>query len=241
MKRIIALSGQKIEYSVEFKDIRHIIIKIDRALILKISAPKGVGIFQIEQFIYQKSKWIVSKLKMQEAQGGSKSELNFVSGEKVSLLGEIYPLEVISSKKKSAYLQNKTLYICVDDVENGELKKGVFKKFLYDQALFVYPKVLNNAFTVASRYGIEMPSLKIRFMKSRWGSCLPMKKIVTLSTHLIHFEDSLIEYVVMHELAHLRHANHSKDYYQFLTTLMPDWHERRERLNKLAGGIDLQE
>ncbi len=241
MKRVISLSGRKVEYHVELKEIKHIIMKIDRELTVKISAPKGVEIFQIEQFIYQKSKWIVSKLKMMEALGSSKRELNFVSGEKVSLLGLEFPLEIVHSKKRAAYIQNKTVYLCVEECENYELKKAVYKKFLYEQAIYVFPKVVENAYVIASQYGIEKPILKIRFMKSRWGSCLPIKKVVTLSTHLIHFDEALIEYVAMHELAHLRHANHSKDYYQFLTSLMPDWAQRRERLNKIAGSLDLQE
>lgn len=241
MKRVISLSGRKVEYHIELKEIKHIIMKIDRDLTVKISAPKGVEIFQIEQFIYQKSKWIVSKLKMIEALGSSKRELNFLSGEHVSLLGMDFPIEIVHSKKRAGYLYNKTLHICVDDVENYELKKAVYKKFLYEQAMYLFPKVVENAYLVASSHGIEKPSLKIRFMKSRWGSCLPAKKVITLSTHLIHFDEALIEYVAMHELAHLRHANHSKDYYQFLSALMPDWQERRERLNKIAGTLDLQE
>ena len=71
-------------------------------------------------------------------------------------------------------------------------------------------------------------------METRWGSCLVKKKIITLNKRLLEVPRNCIEYVVMHELCHLIYPNHSKQFYSFLTMLMPDWKERKDYLDKSA-------
>jgi predicted metal-dependent hydrolase len=67
-------------------------------------------------------------------------------------------------------------------------------------------------------------------MKSRWGSCTA-KGVITLNLRLIQVERSLIQYVVVHELCHLREHNHSRAYYRLLDQALPGWRERKQRLN----------
>ena len=73
--------------------------------------------------------------------------------------------------------------------------------------------------------------LVIRTMKSRWGSC-SRKGIITLSTELIKLPDIYIEYVIIHELCHLKHHNHGKEYYILLSELFPDWKKVRKDLRE---------
>ena len=79
-----------------------------------------------------------------------------------------------------------------------------------------------------------MPALRIRSMETRWGSCLAQKGIITLNKRLLEAPRHCIEYVVMHELCHFLHPDHSKRFYAFLTTLMPDWRERKSILDQNA-------
>jgi len=67
-------------------------------------------------------------------------------------------------------------------------------------------------------------------MISRWGSCQPKRGIITLNKRLIETPRICIEYVVMHEFIHFLHPNHSKMFYDLLSTLMPDWRERKNTL-----------
>lgn len=71
-------------------------------------------------------------------------------------------------------------------------------------------------------------------METRRGSCLVKKGIITLNTRLLEAPQNRIEYVVMHELCHFIHPNHSKNFYVFLTMLMPDWKERKRALENMA-------
>ena len=79
-------------------------------------------------------------------------------------------------------------------------------------------------------YGVKYPMVKIRTMKSKWGSCQPQQGKITLNGSMIASPKEAIEYVVLHELAHFVHPNHSKKFYEFVETLMPDWKTRKEKL-----------
>ena len=74
-------------------------------------------------------------------------------------------------------------------------------------------------------YGISEPTLKIRKMTSRWGSCTPKKNQITLNSQLIHYNERFIDYVVIHEYAHLIQPNHSKAFYAIIEKYMPDYKE----------------
>ncbi len=78
--------------------------------------------------------------------------------------------------------------------------------------------------------GVEFPQIKIRTMKTQWGSCRPYEGIITLNRRLLEAPREAIEYVVLHEFAHFIHLNHSKDFYELVERLMPDWKERKAML-----------
>ncbi len=75
---------------------------------------------------------------------------------------------------------------------------------------------------------------EIRPMKKRWGSSDPEKGIIRFSTDLIKAPIHCIEYVVMHEMVHLKYAHHDKEFYNLLSLVMPDWEERKKRLEMIA-------
>ena len=78
--------------------------------------------------------------------------------------------------------------------------------------------------------GLECTSWQIRDMKSRWGSCSVKSKKIRLALNLANYPDECLEYVILHELAHIKIPNHSKEFKDFLTHWMPDWRERQKKL-----------
>jgi predicted metal-dependent hydrolase len=69
-------------------------------------------------------------------------------------------------------------------------------------------------------------------MKSRWGSCHREKKVIVLNSDLIKTPKYCIDYVMLHELIHFKHRYHDKEFYNFLTSLMPDWKQRKKALDE---------
>jgi len=86
----------------------------------------------------------------------------------------------------------------------------------------IYPKF--------SRFGLQYPEVKVRYMTTRWGSCRPWKNAITLNSRLIDAPRESAEYVVLHEFVHFIHPNHSKQFYELVAELMPDWQKRKEGL-----------
>lgn len=84
------------------------------------------------------------------------------------------------------------------------------------------------------QYGIKYPMLRFKDMKSRWGSCIPSKNIITLNKQLAAVPRECVEYVVVHEFCHFLEPNHSQRFYAHVERHMPDWRERRKKLNKCS-------
>ena len=112
--------------------------------------------------------------------------------------------------------------------ELSKAKSGQ-ESLLADPAIFT--EILDEVYPAFIPYGIARPKLRIRTMKSCWGSCLVNKGIITLNRKLLMKPRECIEYVMVHELCHFIHPNHSKEFYKFMEQFMPDWRERKGRLN----------
>ncbi|WP_430868740.1 M48 family metallopeptidase [Demequina aurantiaca] len=83
----------------------------------------------------------------------------------------------------------------------------------------------------ADRMELEVPTFTLRRMTSRWGTCNSVKRHITLSLELGRRDPELLEYVIVHELAHLYEANHSKRFYAVMDRYLPEWREKRAELN----------
>ena len=108
-------------------------------------------------------------------------------------------------------------------------QKAGSESLLEDPAVFT--EILDEVYPAFIPYGVKKPAVRIRTMKSCWGSCLVNKGIITLNRKLLMKPKECIEYVVVHELCHFIHPNHSKQFYSFMEQFMPDWKERKARLN----------
>lgn len=85
-------------------------------------------------------------------------------------------------------------------------------------------------------YGVKMPQLRLRDMRTRWGSCAWKKGVVTLNTRLYYAPEECLDYVALHELCHFVHPDHSAGFHALMAALMPDYKQRKRRLESWAGG-----
>lgn len=114
----------------------------------------------------------------------------------------------------------------VDELRRIE-ESSTAAEYSKDEIIRTLTKVFDEIYPTFAAYGIEKPTLRIREMKSRWGSCIPSKKVVTLNSRLIAHPRECIEYVVVHEFCHFFEANHSSRFYAKMDEFMPDWKNRR--------------
>lgn len=231
MLRIVDVKGIQITYLLERKPVKNINLRIRADQSVCVSAPKVVTAKSIDAFVIQKSSYIlrtIKKFKEKEFQEG----LNncFIDGETIKLLGHNLRLKVKNASRNKVESDESYVTLCVKDWRDTELKKRVLETWLRKKCKEEITAICKKLYPLVKKYGVEFPKIQLREMVSRWGSCSPKKGFVTFNTALVAMPVSCIEYVVMHEFTHFLFPNHSKNFYQQLRIFMPDWEERKKRL-----------
>ena len=200
-------------------------IAVTPDLQVKITAPLRAPDSFINEALREKTPWILRSINRLNNCTILPLPEKYESGEKLSYLGNEYLLRVIRGKRSRARLEDGLLVVQLPEPDIKSLKREVDRWYRL-RAEMTFSEYLKKGYSKISKYGVAEPFLKIRRMKSRWGSCSRTGEI-TLNLRLIHLPLSCIEYIIMHELCHLKHLNHSKDFYLFLQGCMPDWKERK--------------
>ena len=207
------------------KEVKNITLKVKPSGEVSITAPRHTSSEHIEHILNKRVKWI--KKKQEFFASFQVNEKEYVSGEDFKYLGRSYRLKVIESKKESVKLQRGYLEIYVKSKNDLKRKQKLIYEWYYEKALLHFFNILQEFNKVVKQ---EIKDIKIRQMKTRWGSCNAHKSYINLNIELIKKPRHCIEYVIFHELVHLVHPNHSKEFYNYLALYMPDWEERKRRL-----------
>ena len=210
------------EYFLTKKRIKNIILRFDRYGNIKVSAPFWVKNNEINRFLDSKREWIESH------QNLIKNNLpKYINGEKIMYFEDIYTLNLILSNRNKVEINNHILNIYARDLENPKkIEKMIFDFFIkrsngyINEILSKYKNAINR----------EVKYIKFRNMTSRWGSCSTRAATIRLNTLLFKKPKVCLEYVLLHELIHLIYANHGKDFYRLLESLMPNWREIKDIL-----------
>lgn len=132
------------------------------------------------------------------------------------------------------FLEDDSLYILTDSNTFEERKKR-FDVYIKKAARKIFNEMLEEKYPYFKEKIVIKPSITARNMKTKWGSANPSKNKITLNTSLLYAPKPLIEYVLLHELCHFYHLNHSKDFYNLLFKVVPDYKEKRKELRKTYG------
>ncbi len=231
----IFLSGIEVEYSLTRKNIKNINLRIKADGLVSVSAPYSIRVTEIEDFMRSKSSSIIENiLKFKQLQKELPSKIEYVDGDSFYLLGKSMTLKVIHDSQDDIWIDGDYLYLKMKDVTNLKRKVMLVQRFLDQRRIQIAEEITDEIYPLFAEYNLVYPILKIRSMKSRWGSCMPSKNQITFSKMLFATPMTCVEYVVLHELAHLIHPNHSKEFYNLVAKLMPDWKARKQLLESFA-------
>jgi len=234
---------EAMEHSIYFgkKEIKFDLIRTNRKSLgitvkpdssVYVRSPISKSITDILIKVKHKAPWILKQIDRFDSIRPVIYEKEYVSGESFYYLGRQYRLKVLknegvsSVKMKGGYIEVKT------DSKDGLYIKQLLEEWYLKLARRYFDKKVNVVHTKLKKYGISSPKIKIRTMKTRWGSCSKSGNI-SLNSHLIKAPSHCIEYVIMHEFCHLKYFNHGKEYYSLLTRVMPDWESRKKRLERV--------
>lgn len=222
-------------YTLTRKPVKNINIRIKPDGRILVSANKRVPLTYIENLIREKQEYISGVLKrFEERQKQVLPPLpaKYKDGDKIRFLGEYRIIKVIEGSPETVILDGQEIYIRVKNKDDEKRKEGLVNKWLKEQQENIFTQICTETHRMFEKYGVKYPVIKIRKMKSRWGSCQWQKGIITLNSRLIETPRICIEYVVLHEFAHFIHPNHSKKFYELVESLMPDYKVRKKELEK---------
>ena len=211
------------------KDVKNITLKVRPNGEAILTTPKAASDEHIKFIIEKRAKWIAQKCAFFASFKTPQKE--YVSGEDFRYLGRSYRLKVVQSKEECVKLQRGYLELFVKDKSDLKRKENLVYEWYHEKAMLYFFNILQEFNKIVKQ---DIKSVKIRQMKTRWGSCNPYKSYINLNIELIKKPKACIEYVIFHELAHLLYPNHSKKFYEHLSLYMPDWQKRKEILERAA-------
>lgn len=224
----VIYEDQTIPFVLVRKKVKNVNLKVRPDLTVVVSANNKVPYEFIEQLVREKARWILKTRDHFDKKRSSYRELKYISGEIIYYLGRQYRLLVLpSNNREKVFIEGDNLVLLVQNDSDFTRREKLIKLWYKEQAKMVFHESLERIHPRVAGYGIDKPSITIRAMKTRWGSCSWKKQKITLSTELLKTPQSCIDYVVLHELAHFKHRNHDAAFYNFLSGIMPDWKEQK--------------
>ena len=140
-------------------------------------------------------------------------------------------LQVLKGNTPRVRLKGAFFYVSVRDPGNRQSIRDAMQEWYTDHAKALLLRRLERYLPHIRRRGAKEPIVRFRRMSHRWGSCCP-KGTIMLNTELVKMPISCIDYVLVHELCHLQHLRHNGAFFALLTRLLPDWQERKERIER---------
>ncbi len=219
-KEVIDIGGIPTTLVIEKKRNKNMYLRLREDGSLYCTVPYGVDDFTIRKFIYSKEDWIIKIKKSIERKNTINSE---IGSKEIYIFGHRKQV-IYAYSKVSKVLENDTcIYICASRNDSEYLDK-VFKKYASEKILeliSIYRKEWDEKLCEANN--ISLPTIKVRYMTSRWGVCYPSKHLITMSTRLIHYPIESFQYVLLHEYVHFLVQNHSKKFYDIVEKYMPNY------------------
>jgi predicted metal-dependent hydrolase len=236
-KRQILIQDQVLEYELRRSKRRSIGFLIaDQGL--RITAPRWVTLADIELAIHEKQHWIISKLREKRELTNKRMQatMRWEDGARLPYLGKQLTLRIAHQTRVSVNhdAEQDILHITLPpDFLEQQLKDRV-KNWLQQEA----KRIFNQRMPVFSqRLGVSYHSMSLSSAGTRWGSCTSQGKI-RLNWRLIHFSPDIIDYVVAHELSHLREMNHSAKFWATVESIYPEY-EHAKRILRQHASADL--
>lgn len=191
---------------------------------LLVRAPQRATRKQIDAMLIKHADWIAKKQAEAKARQAVDPLRQFTNGESFFFLGQAYQLEFVSGQKPALRLNGQFQLLKAKQKDAKILFEHWYKKearAIFNERVALYAK----------EYGFDVKQVKLSSARTRWGSC-SSKGYINLTWRLVMAPLEIIDYVVVHELCHLRQANHSKAFWDEVASLMPDYKKRRKWLKE---------
>ncbi len=221
-------NGEKIQYQLERRNRRTIGLKITEEGLI-VHAPKRIFDFQLQKVLKQKADWITKKLEARRK--NYLPPISWVNSEVLQFLGHDITLLVTANlkNKQPVFDQNK-LCISLPNTNDSEAVKRKAIQWYKKQAMQDFGRRLE---IFSAKLSVPTPPLRLSNAKSRWGSC-SSKGDLRLNWRLLQAPPPIINYVICHELAHLKEMNHSPKFWAVVSKISPDYKKTEKELKTIS-------
>ncbi len=228
MKRSIKHQGIVLEYEFTPKQVKNINLRVRPDGSVTVSAPRWVSKGQVEDFLLARWDWLSAA--RQKAQNRIRPEFGWQEGETFHLLGQPVMVKHQAGSRNKAALQDGCLLLTLSDPSKAAaVGEGWYDIFCQEQLVLLEQR----AWSRFKSRGTVRPTLRLRWMTSRWGSCIGRQGVITLNKRLFSFPPQLAEYVLLHEYCHLLHPDHQSGFYSLLEEFVP---HRKQMDKQLKSG-----
>lgn len=228
-RQTLAYGSETIDFSLSFSPRQRLSISVEPHGGVVVKAPAEATFEAVLNQIRKKAGWIIRQRDQFAAFGPAMPPKRYVSGETHRYLGRQYRFRVTRGDLPSVKLAGRFFEIVTPDKSDTAAVRKQLDAWYRRHALKVFGDSLHCCMSSSYFRKLASPHWSIRHMKRRWGSCTKDGTIL-LNLLLIQASPRCIEYVITHELCHLIHHNHNADFFRLLDRVMPDWRERKRKL-----------
>lgn len=187
----------------------------------------------LKKLVYSKAVWIINKQRLINEIISQLPKREFVTGETFMYLGRQLRLKVVKANENKIIVKEGRFIVTID----RHIKKTDKSKKIRDIIISWYKQhaklvLLKRVQIYSKKLAIPTPETSVSNPSKRWGSCNTKKRQVRFNWRVVMAPMSLVDYLIVHELCHLKHNNHSKDFWKLLGSILPDYEARRQQLRK---------
>jgi predicted metal-dependent hydrolase len=232
--RHLLLSGRLVAYRLR-RDRRRLSMRIDERG-LHVNAPRSIALADIEAFVAGHREWVLAKLDELAGQV-ARRHLPVHDGARLPVLGSEVEVRVTSGNNRGLWQpsepggENRLWLAARPAADLAALARRALQRRAIE---YFRPRLADTT----ARLGRPMPPLALSSARARWGSC-SARSGIRLNWRLIHLPPAPIDYVIVHEAAHLVEMNHGPRFWATVERLYPDWQQARAELKRLGPGLPL--
>lgn len=231
------LSVAGLEVDVVFKDIKNLHLSVyPPAGRVRVAAPHRTTEDAIRLAIVKRLSWI-KRQREQLRSADRQTERKMVSGETHYVWGQRYLLDV--SRSSGAYgveTRGTTLWVITPEGTDAAGRFAALDRWYRRELKSAVPALLEKWQPIL---GVKADKVVVRRMKTKWGTCITKSRALWLNPELAKKNPRCLEYIVVHELAHLRERGHGEKFVALMDHVLPDWRARRDELNEAPLGHEV--
>ena len=232
MRDKIQYGTSLIDYALEYSDRKTLGIKVHPDKSVQVIAPVDASAEDVRVKVKSKARWILRQQDFFLSFHPLTPERRYVSGETHLYLGKQYKLKIHQSSIEQVKLQGGMLQVFTKDTLAKDRIKQQIQAWYKEKAVHHFKTLFKSRLLMAKAFYDEEPILHFRWMKKRWGSC-DKNGGIHLNLELIKAPKKCVDYVIVHELCHLAHLDHSRAFYTLLERNYPKWRETKDELERL--------